>query len=79
MISSVLNFNRFPKLMVAMARSLLALPVSQYFDDYFLMELRSAGYSGQQGLQHLHVTVNRPLDDGKRQLMAQRGTDTSSV
>jgi hypothetical protein len=72
MISSVLNFNRFPKLMVAMARSLLALPVSQYFDDYFLMDLRSAGYSGQQGLQHLHNAVNRPLDQGKRQLMASR-------
>ena len=70
--SSVLNFNRFPKLMVAMARSLLALPVSQYFDDYFLMNLRCAGGSGQAGLQQLHIHVLRPLDDGKRQSMASK-------
>ena len=72
MVSSVLNFNRFPKLMVAMARSLLALPVSQYFDDYFIMDLHSAGSSGQLGLQQLHLLVNRPLDVGKRQTMASK-------
>ena len=72
MVSSVLNFNRYPKLMVAMARSLLALPVSQYFDDYFLMDLRSAGASGQLGLQQLHIITNRPLDNGKRQSMASK-------
>ena len=72
MVSAVLNFNRFPMLMVAMARSLLALPVSQYFDDYFLMDLQSAGYSGQHGLQHLHNIISRPLDSGKRQSMASR-------
>ena len=72
MASSVLNFNRFPKLMVAMARSLLALPVSQYFDDYFIMDLRCAGGSGQTGLQQLHLLLNRPLDAGKRQSMASK-------
>ena len=72
MASSVLNFNRFPKLMVAMARSLLALPVSQYFDDYFIMDLRCAGDSGQVGLQRLHMHLKRPLDDGKRQSMASK-------
>ena len=70
MVSSVLNFNRFPKLMVAMARSLLALPVDQYFDDYCLTDLKTAGDSGQVALQRLHLLVNRPLDKGKRQLMA---------
>jgi hypothetical protein len=72
MVSSVLNFNRYPKLMVAMARSLLALPVSQYFDDYFIMDLRSAGASGQIGLQQLHLLTTRPLDDGKCQSMASK-------
>ena len=72
MVSSVLNFNRYPKLMVAMARSILALPVSQYFDDYFIMDLRCAGSSGQLGLQQLHLLTNRPLDVGKRQSMASK-------
>ena len=70
MTSSVLNFNRFPKLMVAIARSLFALPVDQYFDDYYLTDLKVAGDSGQVALQRLHLLVNRPLDVGKRQLMA---------
>ena len=70
MVSSVLNFNRFPKLMVAIARSLFALPVDQYFDDYYLTDLKVAGSSGQAALQRLHLLVNRPLDAGKRQLMA---------
>ena len=71
MVSSVLNFNRFPKLMVAMARSILALPVSQYFDDYFIMDLCCTGSSGQLGLQQLHLLANPPLDAGKRQSMAE--------
>lgn len=33
MTAAVLNFNRFPKMMVAMSRSLMALAVDQYFDD----------------------------------------------
>jgi hypothetical protein len=70
MVSSVLNFNRFPKLMVAMARSLLALPVDQYFDDYYLVDLRCAGMTGQTGMQQLHIILNRLLDAGKRQEMA---------
>ena len=70
MTSSVLNFNRFPKLMVAIARSLFALPVDQYFDDYYLTDLKVAGDSGQVALQRLHLLVNRLLDVGKRQLMA---------
>ncbi|KAL1499112.1 hypothetical protein AB1Y20_013624 [Prymnesium parvum] len=70
MAAAVLNFNRFPKLMVAMARSSLALAVDQYFDDYMVVDLEAAGQSGQEGLAFLHRLVARPLDADKHQRMA---------
>ncbi|KAL1530356.1 hypothetical protein AB1Y20_001264 [Prymnesium parvum] len=73
MTAAVLNFNRFPKLMVAMARSLLALAVDQYFDDYMVVDLRRAGSSGQDGLSFLHSLAGRPFDADKHQSMSPQG------
>ncbi|KAL1529132.1 hypothetical protein AB1Y20_000092 [Prymnesium parvum] len=70
MAAAVLNFNRFPKLMVAMARSTLALAVDQYFDDYMVVDLSVAGQSGQDGLAFLHKLAARPFDVDKHQSMA---------
>ncbi|KAL1518784.1 hypothetical protein AB1Y20_003067 [Prymnesium parvum] len=74
MTAAVLNFNRFPKLMVAMSRSLLALAVDQYFDDYMIVDLRAAGCSGQDSLSFLHSMAGRPFDSEKHQSMAPVNT-----
>jgi len=74
MAAAVLNFNRFPKLMVAMARSLLALAVDQYFDDYMIVDLLAAGDSGQGGLSFLHSLAGRPFDSDKHQRMSPTGS-----
>lgn len=62
LVAAVLNFSRFPRLMVAMSRSLFALLVDQYFDDYMLVNTLLAGSSGQECLAFLHNTVNHQLD-----------------
>ncbi|KAL1510155.1 hypothetical protein AB1Y20_006486 [Prymnesium parvum] len=85
MAAAVLNFNRFPKLMVAMSRSLMALAVDQYFDDYMLVDYDGAGQSGQHALSALHDLVGRPFDKDKHQSLAPCNTglgviiDVSSV
>lgn len=71
LVAAVLNFiNRFPKLMVAMGRSLFALLVDQYFDDYMLVDAVLAKLSGQDCLRFIHSIVNRELDAGKHQSVA---------
>jgi len=85
MAAAVLNFNRFPKLMVAVARSLFAIAADQYFDDYMIVDFLHAGQSGQAALSFLHSLAGRPFDKTKHQGSAPRNTglgvliDVSSV
>ena len=69
-LGAVLNFNRFPKLMVCMARALFAVMVDQYFDDYMTIDA-AAGLASAQGClalchdlvgQSLEMRKHKPLD-----------------
>jgi len=68
--SSVVNFNRFPKLMVAMARVLFAVPCDHYFDDYIIVDVAAAGASGQECLAGAHCVVGQAVEPRKRKDMA---------
>ena len=48
--SAVLNFNAFPHLICAVARVFFNLPVDHFFDDFFIVDSRMAGDSGQRCL-----------------------------
>ena len=68
--SAVLNFNRFPHVMVAMARCLFAVMADHYFDDYMIIDIASAGLSGQISLALCHELVGQSLEPKKRKLMS---------
>ena len=46
LLSAVLQFNRYPALLVAIARRWLAIPVINFFDDFKITEPRFAKGSG---------------------------------
>ena len=48
--SAVLNFNAFPHLVCAIARSFFAVPCDHFFDDFMIVDLQCAGPSGQLAL-----------------------------
>ena len=68
--AAVLNFNRFPMIMVDMARLLFAVICDQYFDDYMIVDIASGGASAQNLLGLCHDLVGQSLEPKKRQLMA---------
>ena len=63
--AAVLQFNRFPELMTAVARRLMNIVCSHYFDDYVVVEpLRSARHA-QHCLATLHRLVGFPFAAAK--------------
>ena len=65
-IAAVLNFNRFPKLMVRMARVLFAVMVDQYFDDYMTVDTAVGLTSAQDSLILCHDLVGPDLIEYKK-------------
>ena len=72
MASSVLNFNRFPHLLVAMSRTLFAVVCDHFFDDYVIVDSVDGGSSGQEALAFAHELVGQAVEPKKRKGMAQR-------
>ena len=68
--SAVLNFNRFPKIMVDMARLLFAVICDQYFDDYMILDILVGADSAQTALGLCHDLVGQSLEPKKSQPMA---------
>ena len=68
--TAVLNFNRFPHLMCAMARVLFAVPCAHFFDDYVIVDAAAGGASGQEALAEAHALVGQELEPKKRKPMA---------
>ena len=66
-IAAVLNFNRFPKPMVRMARVLFAVMVDQYFDDYMTVDTAVGLTSAQDSLILCHDLVGPDLIEYKKQ------------
>ena len=48
--SAVLNFNAYAKLVATFARAFLAVMCDQYFDDFMIVDVASAGRSAQHAL-----------------------------
>ena len=70
LVSAVVNFNRFPHLLVAMCRVLFAVPVDHFFDDYVIVDSRDGGTSGQEALASAHELVGQAVEPKKRKVMA---------
>jgi hypothetical protein len=59
--SAVLQFNRFPELMVAVARRLLGVVCTHFYDDYAVVEPAFSAKWGQWALRALHTAVGFPF------------------
>ena len=70
---AVTSFNRYSRLAEALARQLLVLLVSFYFDDARITDWRSAGGSGQWALEELNRLLGTPFSEDKKQPMAAQG------
>ena len=70
MASSVLNFNRFPHLLVAMCRTLFAVACDHFFDDYVIVDSDEGGESGQAALAFGHELIGQSVEPKKRKRMA---------
>ena len=70
---AVTSFNRYSRLAEALARRLLVLLVSFYFDDAHITDWRSAGGSGQWALEELNRLLGTPFSEDKKQPMAAQG------
>jgi hypothetical protein len=68
--AAVLNFNRFPHLMVALARGLFAVAVDHYFDDYIIIDSKQGGESAQDAVAGVHALVGQAVEMKKRKPMA---------
>ena len=65
MSSAVMNFNRWPRFLQAVARRWLCLLVSIYFDDASLLDLASAKGVGQRHLRAMFRIFGAPLSKEK--------------
>jgi hypothetical protein len=72
LVSSVVNFNRVPHMLCAVAARLFAAPVDHFFDDYLTMDLAVARASAQLSLDCLHRAVRFGLEPAKRKLSASQ-------
>ena len=66
--AAVLEFNRCPEHMVAVARRWLALPVIHFYDDYRLLDVECSGGSVDKYFLHLNDMMGYFLDADKHQL-----------
>jgi hypothetical protein len=87
LISAVVNFNRFPELIVVAARVLAAVPADHYYDDFLVPDLAVGGESGLRVIESFvldmgigrarrrHELISSPeLDPDKRQASAPTNT-----
>ena len=51
--SAVVNFNRFPELVVVMARAITALPVDHFYDDFIVTDVTEGGSTSLDTISEL--------------------------
>ena len=71
---AVTGFNRYPKLVEAIARRWLWLLMSMYFDDATLQEWAATAEGAQDALRRLGSILGTPFAAEKTQAMAPTGT-----
>ena len=66
--SAVVNFNRFPELVVVAVRALAAVPCDHYFDDIIVADSVGGGNSGLRAVQSIMLALGRgaPRLSGER-------------
>ena len=68
--SAVLTYNRDPELHVAIMRTLLFSPCTQFYDDHLSLGLSCAGVSGQRSYHDLCRLTGKVLDAEKHEPVA---------
>ena len=71
---AVTSFNRFSRLLEALARRFCQVLTSLYFDDATITDLRSSKGSGQWAMNQLCKLIGSPFADDKKQTMQSTGT-----
>ena len=59
LLSAVVNFNRFPELVVVVCRAFCALAIDHYYDDFIAVDVASAADSGIRCLREVMHIVGR--------------------
>ena len=72
--SAVLQFNRFPELMVAVARRALGVVCTHFYDDYIVVEPSGSAWAGQRALRQLHELIGFPFAEKKAVDVSSRFT-----
>jgi hypothetical protein len=72
LVAAVLGFNRLPEATTAIARRLLAVVCTHYFDDFAIVEPASTITSAQAALGELHQIIGLPFAPKKQQVGAPR-------
>ena len=78
LVSSVVNFNRLPHLLVEVAVRLFAVPCTHFVDDYCAVDLKIGRGSGQQALVSLHEEVGFDFEDSKRKFATDESDDSNT-
>ena len=65
-IAAVTYFNAIPSVSASMARRLLGLVCSNFYDDFNVVSLESAGLAPQDALGSLHLMLGFPFSKKKR-------------
>ena len=71
---AVTSFNRFSRLLEALARRFCRVLTSLYFDDATITDLRSSKGSGQWAMNQLCSLIGSPFAEDKKQSMQSTGT-----
>ena len=65
---AVINFNRLPSLLAAIARRWLAIPVQHFFDDFRIIDMKSSNGSAFRWFSKLVQLIGVRFDSTKDQL-----------
>ena len=63
--SAVLNFNRFPEMTTAVARRVLAVVCTHFYDDFACVEPAATAASAQRALAAVHELIGFPFAERK--------------
>ena len=71
---AVLHFNRIPTFLTAFCRRVLAIPITHFFDDFRLVEMKMAGGSGWEFFKRVADIFGIRFDPAKDQPPAPKYT-----
>jgi hypothetical protein len=57
LVSAVVNFNRYPELVVVAARAIAAVPAEHYYDDFIIADVKAGGSTGLDTIEALMLAL----------------------